>query len=161
MSRRKQYSPKFKAKVALEALKGEGTVFELAGRFGVHPTMIHSWKKVLLDGASGVFERGGVKKPVMAFAEVNRFGRHNDPHPVRREHHGVVGSARAIAATRSGRVPASKRMVIEPCTISTALSGAATDGVASGSNTTGANSAPAKSGTTSLPSFASRRHDER
>ena len=58
MSKRKQHSPEFKAKVALEALKGEETVSELASRFGVHPTMIHQWKRALLEGASGVFERG-------------------------------------------------------------------------------------------------------
>ncbi|MDG1969533.1 MAG: IS3 family transposase [Paracoccaceae bacterium] len=63
MSKRKQHAPEFKAKVALEALKGEHTVAELASRFGVHPTMIHSWKKALLEGASGVFERGGKKAP--------------------------------------------------------------------------------------------------
>lgn len=63
MSKRKQHLPEFKAKVALEALKGEQTVSELASRFGVHPTMIHAWKKALLDGASGVFERGGQKAP--------------------------------------------------------------------------------------------------
>lgn len=63
MSKRKQHSPEFKAKVALEALKGEETVSELASRFGVHPTMIYQWKRALLDGASGVFERGGRKKP--------------------------------------------------------------------------------------------------
>ena len=58
MSKRKQHHPEFKAKVALEALKGEETVSELASRFGVHPTMIHQWKRALLEGASGVFERG-------------------------------------------------------------------------------------------------------
>ena len=63
MSKRKQHAPEFKAKVALEALKGEQTVSELASRFGVHPTMIHTWKKALLEGASGVFERGGKKAP--------------------------------------------------------------------------------------------------
>ncbi|WP_254449830.1 MULTISPECIES: IS3 family transposase [unclassified Aliiroseovarius] len=63
MSKRKNHSPEFKAKVALEALKGEQTVAELASRFGVHPTMIHSWKRALLEGASGVFERGGKKAP--------------------------------------------------------------------------------------------------
>jgi transposase-like protein len=63
MSKRKRHSPEFDAKVALEALKGEQTVAELASRFGVHPTMIHGWKKALLEGASGVFERGGAKTP--------------------------------------------------------------------------------------------------
>ncbi|MGI9510826.1 MAG: IS3 family transposase [Geminicoccaceae bacterium] len=62
MSKRKQYKPEFKAKVALEALKGEQTVSELASRFGVHPTMIHQWKKALLEGASELFERGSSTK---------------------------------------------------------------------------------------------------
>jgi transposase len=44
-------------------VKGEETVSELASRFGVHPTMIHQWKRALLEGASGVFERGGRRKP--------------------------------------------------------------------------------------------------
>ncbi|WP_420882826.1 transposase [Sulfitobacter pontiacus] len=62
MSKRKQHAPEFKTKVALEALKGEETADELASRFGVHPTMIHQWKRALLEGASGVFERGGRKR---------------------------------------------------------------------------------------------------
>ena len=65
MSKRKQHAPEFKAKVALEALKGAATVSELASRFGVHPTMINQWKRALLNGASGVFERGGRKAPVI------------------------------------------------------------------------------------------------
>ena len=60
MTKRKQYQPDFKARVALEALKGEQTVAELASRFGVHPTMIHQWKKALLDGASDIFQRGRI-----------------------------------------------------------------------------------------------------
>ena len=63
MSKRKQHAPDFKAKVALEAVKGEETISELASRFGVHPTMIHQWKRALLDGASGIFERGSRKPP--------------------------------------------------------------------------------------------------
>jgi transposase len=62
MSKRKQHKPDFKARVALEALKGEQTVTELASRFCVHPTMIHQWKRALLDGASDIFERGGRTK---------------------------------------------------------------------------------------------------
>lgn len=50
MSKRKQHSPEFKTKVALEALKDEHTLAELASRFRVHPTMIHTWKRALLEG---------------------------------------------------------------------------------------------------------------
>lgn len=58
MRKRRQHKAAFKARVALEAVRGEETVAELASRFGVHPTMIHQWKKALLEGASGIFERG-------------------------------------------------------------------------------------------------------
>ena len=63
MSKRKQHSPEFKAKVALEALKGEKMVSELASRFGVHPTKIHQCNRALLERASDVFERSGKRKP--------------------------------------------------------------------------------------------------
>ncbi len=68
MMKRKQHKPDFKARVALEALKGEQTVADLASRFGVHPTMIHQWKKALLDGAADIFQRGraGVEPEVDA-----------------------------------------------------------------------------------------------
>lgn len=55
--KRKQYSAKFKAKVALEALRGEKTIAEIATQYEIHPTMIHNWKRQLLDGASGIFEQ--------------------------------------------------------------------------------------------------------
>ncbi len=63
MSRRRNHDAAFKARVALEAVKGERTVSELAAEYGVHPTMIHQWKKALLDGAADIFERGGKKAP--------------------------------------------------------------------------------------------------
>lgn len=44
----------FKARVALEAVKGERKVSELAAEYGVHPTMIHQWKKSFLDGAADI-----------------------------------------------------------------------------------------------------------
>ncbi|MDZ7904400.1 MAG: IS3 family transposase [Cypionkella sp.] len=59
MSKRRNHDAAFKARVALEALKGERTVSELAAAYEVHPTMIHQWKKALLEGAAGIFERGG------------------------------------------------------------------------------------------------------
>ena len=61
MTKRRNHDAAFKASVALEALKGERTAAELATVYGVHPTMIHQWKKALLDGAADIFERGGKK----------------------------------------------------------------------------------------------------
>src|SRR5436190_1324933 len=56
--KRKHHTPAFKAQVALAALKGDRTANELAGQYGVHPTLIHTWKKQLLQGAEGVFGNG-------------------------------------------------------------------------------------------------------
>jgi transposase len=55
--KRKQYSAQLKAKVALEAVRGEKTVAEIAAQYEIHPTMIHNWKRHLLEGASELFEQ--------------------------------------------------------------------------------------------------------
>lgn len=57
-NKRKQYSPQFKAKVALEAIRGEKTVAELANQYEVHPTMINNWKRQVLEEAGSLFEKG-------------------------------------------------------------------------------------------------------
>ena len=72
MAKRKWHAAAFKAKVALEALKGEQMVAELAARFEVHPTLIHQWKKALLEGVSDVFERGAASKTPEVGAETVR-----------------------------------------------------------------------------------------
>ena len=53
--KRKRYSADFKAKVALEALKGELTLSQLATKHGVHQTMIAAWRKQAIEGLAGVF----------------------------------------------------------------------------------------------------------
>ncbi len=52
---RRNHSPAFKAKVALEALKGQHTVIEIAERFNVHPTQVTQWKAQLLERAMEAF----------------------------------------------------------------------------------------------------------
>ena len=59
---RRKHSPAFKAKVDLEAVKGEETVAQLAGRYQVHPSQNQAWKKALTDGAAGVFGNGQDQK---------------------------------------------------------------------------------------------------
>lgn len=52
---RKRYGAEFKAKVALEAIRGEMTLAELAARHGVHPTMITAWKRQAIEGMAATF----------------------------------------------------------------------------------------------------------
>jgi transposase len=54
---RKQYEAAFKAKVALEAVKGERTMAQLAGEFGIHANQIQRWRKQLLEMSRGVCQR--------------------------------------------------------------------------------------------------------
>ena len=56
--KRKKHSDEFKARVAVEAVKGVKTLSELSSAFGIHPTVIAHWKRQLLDGAPTVFNRG-------------------------------------------------------------------------------------------------------
>ncbi len=55
MSKRKRYDTNFKARVALEAIKGDTTIAQLASRFGVHPNQISAWKRQALESLPDAF----------------------------------------------------------------------------------------------------------
>ena len=59
---RKRYSAEMKAKIALEAIKGQKTANEIAAEYGVHPTQITQWKKQALDSLPDVFSLGKRKQ---------------------------------------------------------------------------------------------------
>jgi transposase-like protein len=59
---RKQYSPKFKAKVAVEAIRGERTLSQLASQYHVHPVQIGQWRKTALEQLAELFVDGRTRK---------------------------------------------------------------------------------------------------
>lgn len=61
-SKRKSFSASFKTKVALEAIKEEYSINELASKYEVHPNMIRSWKKIFLENSESLFEDKRRKK---------------------------------------------------------------------------------------------------
>jgi transposase-like protein len=65
--KRRQFSPEFKKKIAIEAIKEQRTINEIAHEHQIHPVQISKWKKELLDGAISIFEdhrkrEGNLKK---------------------------------------------------------------------------------------------------
>ena len=74
---RRKHSPAFKAKVTLEAVKGQKTVAQLAARYEVHPGQIQAWKKALTEGAAGVFGNSALDRLANAVSgggKVSRAG---------------------------------------------------------------------------------------
>ena len=56
MKKRRKFTSEFKSKVALEALREQEPLHEIAKRYQIHPTQVTEWKKALLSNASSVFE---------------------------------------------------------------------------------------------------------
>lgn len=83
-AKRKQYSPSFKAKVALEALKDKETLTELSKKFEVHPTQIGKWKQEFLSRAASVFEKESQTQsqeqidPDQLYAKIGRLELENE-----------------------------------------------------------------------------------
>ena len=60
-AKRRRHDPEFKARVALEALKGVKTIQQIAKDFDVHPVQVSEWKKAMTDGAPSIFSPGSGK----------------------------------------------------------------------------------------------------
>lgn len=69
---RKKFSNDFKAKVAIEAVKGNMTINELASEYSIHPTQLNTWKKLLLSNASELF--GGMTEKARESFDQERSG---------------------------------------------------------------------------------------
>ncbi len=59
MTKRKNHSPDFKAKVTLEAIREDMTMAELSKKYGVHPTQIGTWKRAAIENTATAFSRRG------------------------------------------------------------------------------------------------------
>ncbi len=59
MAKRRSFTDQFKAKVALEALRGDKTIQEIAAKHQVHPNQVSTWKRQAVEGMADVFSRGG------------------------------------------------------------------------------------------------------
>ncbi len=58
MAQRKQYDSRFKAKVAIEAIKNQQTIAQIASDYGVHPNQVSQWKKQVLEEVPQIFTQG-------------------------------------------------------------------------------------------------------
>ncbi len=72
--KRRTFSAEFKARVALEALRGLKTINEIAADHEVHPVQVSAWKRELVEGLPGVFEKGTSQRRADEAAEKERAG---------------------------------------------------------------------------------------
>jgi len=71
--KRQRHSAEFKAKIALEALRGELTLSQLVARYGVHQTLISAWKRQAVEGLSSVFSTRSEAKQAAREGEVEKL----------------------------------------------------------------------------------------
>jgi transposase len=72
-TKRKNHSAEFKAKVALEAIRGELTMAQLVAKHGVHQTLINAWKKQASEGLCTVFERKKKASDEVSEADIEKL----------------------------------------------------------------------------------------
>ncbi|GAC1338612.1 MAG: hypothetical protein NVSMB20_14920 [Bradyrhizobium sp.] len=70
---RKRYGAEFKAKVALDAIRGEQTLAELSAKHGIHQTMIAAWKRQAIEGLASTFSNKAEAVQATGEAELNRL----------------------------------------------------------------------------------------
>lgn len=73
MGKRTRYSAEFKARVAIDAIRGEQTLSELAAKHGVHPNLISQWKRQAIDQMARLFGGGGAEAVKEKEAEVEKL----------------------------------------------------------------------------------------
>ena len=73
---RKKFDAGLKAKVAIEALRGEKTITELSSEYGVHPNQVSKWKQDLIQGAAEVFTKENKDKANLLEEEKDKLFKH-------------------------------------------------------------------------------------
>jgi len=71
MTTRRRFTSDFKAKVALEALRGDRTIQEISTKHKVHPNQVSAWKRQAMDGLGAVFSNGTDKSRVDHEGEIH------------------------------------------------------------------------------------------
>ena len=72
-ARRRRFSAEFKAKVALEAIRGEQTIAELASRYELHPNMITSWKRQAMENMATAFAGASQRRSKSTEAQIKKL----------------------------------------------------------------------------------------
>lgn len=77
---KKTYGSKFKSQIALEAIRGDKTIAEIAGEYNIHPNLVSQWKKKLMKGSADLFATKKEKQAQSQYPEeelLRKFGQLN------------------------------------------------------------------------------------